>query len=234
MTMKLMTTSIVSGILGIAIFSGMGATLFVYAADSSPSLIEALEPEAAKTRAAAGELQSTDMQAEEVVSVTATVKSVDPETRLIKLEGPDGKKLKVTAGSGVRNLDQLNAGDQITISYMDARLLSLHKGTSVARQGEVAMGAFQAETGTAPAGGVMRSIDLIASVEGLDATNRVVTLKGLQRSTGPGRPMLDIEDADATITLTVPDTISLADIQVGDKVRATYLQGVAVSVESGK
>jgi len=232
--MKLMTISITSGILGIAMFSGMGATPLVHAADSNPSLIEALEPEAKKARAAAGALQGTDTQAEELVSITATVKSVDPKTRLIKLEGPDGKKLKVTAGSEVRNLDQLNAGDQITISYKDAKLLSLHKGTSVQRQGEVAMGAFQAETGTTPAGGVMRTVDLIASIEGLDAANRVVTLKGLQRSTGPGRPMLDIEDADATITLTVPDTISLADIQVGDKVRATYRQRVAVSVETGK
>ena len=232
--MKIMTTSFVSGILGFVTLSGLGVVPLVYGADPNPSLIEALEPEAEKTRAAAGELQGTDARVEELVSVTATVKSVDPKTRLIKLEGPDGKKLKVTAGSEVRNLDQLNAGDQITITYQDARLLSLHKGTSVARQGEVAMGAFQAESGTTPAGAVVRTIDLIASVESLDAANRVVTLKGLQRSSGPGRPMQDIEDADATITLTVPDTISLADIEVGDKVRAAYRQGVAVSVETGK
>lgn len=231
--MKIAATSIVSGILGFAVLSGIGATQLVNAADMAPSLIEALEPEAKKARKVAGQLQGTDEQAEEIVSVTATVLEVDTNTRLIKVKGPDGKKLKVMAGSEVRNLDQLNSGDQITISYKDARLLSLQKGTSVAREGAVAMGALQAETGMTPRGGVMRTVDLIANVEGIDSANRVVTLKGLQRSTGPGRPMVDIEEADATIALTVPDNISLTDIQAGDKVRATYRQSVAVSVEIG-
>lgn len=232
--MKITVTSVAAGIIGFAVLSGIGATQLVKAADTTPSLIEAMEPEAKKARKMAGQLLGTDEQAEELISVTATVLGVDPNTRMIRLKGPDGKKLKVTAGSEVRNLDQLNSGDQITISYKDAKLLSLNKGASVAREGEVTMGAFQAETGTTPRGGVMRTVDLIANVEGIDSANRLVTLKGLQRSTGPGRPMEDIEDADATIALAVPDNISLTDIQVGDKVRATYRQRVAVSVEIGK
>lgn len=231
--MKITTTAFVSGVLGFVVLSGMGATSLVIAADSNPSLIEALEPEAKNARQAAGQLQGTDEQAEELVSVTATVIGVDPKSREIRLKGPDGKKMKVTAGSEVRNLDQLKGGDEITISYKDAKLLSLTKGTSVAREGEVTMGAFQAESGTTPAGGVMRTVDLIADVQGIDTANRMVTLKGLQRSTGPGRPMLDIEDADATISLSVPENINLAGIQVGDKVRATYRQRVAVMVETG-
>jgi Cu/Ag efflux protein CusF len=56
-------------------------------------------------------------QRESVIETSATVESVDQQTREVLLRAPDGRTLAVMAGPEVRNLSELKAGDTVQVTY---------------------------------------------------------------------------------------------------------------------
>ena len=65
---------------------------------------------------------------QETVQLTATVESVDAATREVVLKAADGSLRTVFAGDDVRNLDQIKAGDKVTVRYSVGLVLQLVKG----------------------------------------------------------------------------------------------------------
>jgi hypothetical protein len=59
-------------------------------------------------------------QRESVVETSATVESVDQQTREVRLRAPDGRTLAVVAGPEVRNLPELKAGDVVRVTYYES------------------------------------------------------------------------------------------------------------------
>jgi len=59
-------------------------------------------------------------QRESVIETSATVESVDQQTREIRLRAPDGRVLAVVAGPEVRNLPELKAGDRVRVTYYES------------------------------------------------------------------------------------------------------------------
>ena len=59
---------------------------------------------------------STEVAAGGLVDVTATVEAVDMATRMVTLRGDEGDVLTFLASDEVRNLGQVEVGDQVTIS----------------------------------------------------------------------------------------------------------------------
>src|SRR5512135_1538941 len=49
----------------------------------------------------------------ETASVTATVEAIDQKTREVTLKGPKGNTITFTAGPEVKNLAQVQKGDQV-------------------------------------------------------------------------------------------------------------------------
>jgi hypothetical protein len=154
----------------------------------------------------------------ETIKVTATITAIDKATRDVTLKGPQGNEMTVTAGSEVKNFDQLKVGDKVDLNYIEALTLELKKGGGLVVQRTEKMGAAAAKPGEKPAGAVGRQVTVVADVIAVDPAKQVVTLKGPQR----------------TVDLKIPDPEQFKRIAKGDQVEATYTQAVALAVMPAK
>lgn len=73
----------------------------------------------------------------------------------------------------------------------------------------------RAELGQKPAGIVRKTVEVTATVRGVDTENRTVTSQGPKR----------------TVVLSVAEDIDLGSIKVGDQVDAMYRESLAIKVE---
>jgi Cu/Ag efflux protein CusF len=153
--------------------------------------------------------------AAEVAKVVATVESVDQTTRAVTLKGPKGDMVSFIAGPDVKNLAQVQKGDQVTIEYIAAVAATIKKASGQTRERIETEFKKGAPLGQKPAGIMGKDVKIVASVEAIDAKNNMVTLRGPQR----------------TVTLKVKDNSMLKDVKVGDFVEAEYIEAVAVKVE---
>src|SRR4051812_39408582 len=60
-------------------------------------------------------------------TIVATVEAIDAAQRHITLKGPKGKVVPLTLGPDVRNLEQVKAGDRVSVRYLEALTLTLMK-----------------------------------------------------------------------------------------------------------
>ena len=153
-----------------------------------------------------------------VASVTearATVTRINRATRQVYVTGPEEMPYTITAGPEVRNFDQIKVGDQVVVRFIESVALSLVKdGKEVVGVHETA-DAIRANPGDRPAGAKAQQLEMIAEVIKVDPAAGLVTLKA----------------PDQTFDLPVRDPEQMKLIKVGDKVRATVTEAVAVSVE---
>src|SRR5215470_4462186 len=63
----------------------------------------------------------------------ATVQALDPATREVTLNGPKGQ-FSVVAGPEVKNLDKVQVGDKVTVSYYEGIAAQMAKGASKAEE----------------------------------------------------------------------------------------------------
>lgn len=171
----------------------------------------------AQTQPVAGAVVATapgKAAAAEVVKIAAMVTAVDKATRTVTLKGPKGNELSVIAGPEVKNFDQIKAGDQVTLEYVEALSLQLKKGGGAAVARTEKAGVAAAKPGEKPAGAVGREVTVVADVVDVNAQSQVVTLKGPQR----------------TVELKVKDPEQFKLIKKGDQVEATYTEAMALVV----
>lgn len=182
--------------------------------DAAKEMVQDLQEPATAAQAKAQEIGG--MSAGTETTFTATIQSLDKEKRQITVRSTDGKDVTVPLGQGARNLDQLEIGDRVQVTYSDAMLLNLVKGQNTDPTGVVSMGAFRAESGHKPSVGVGRTLNVVAIVEAINTDARTISLKGPEQ----------------TVTLAAPEHINLSEIQVGDEVTARYRQKISMVVES--
>lgn len=169
--------------------------------------------------AACGYVPGTDSRApavsETLYTATATIDSVDKEERVIKLHGDEsGRNYTVFANDGIKNLDQLEAGDVVVMEYYEATTLSM--ATPDSPDASVAVAAAEAPEGELP-GGIAVETETIV-VQFLDYEDGIATYiapDGLQRRSAVP-PRLQTFASQATR---------------GDMIEVTLTQAVAVSIE---
>jgi Cu/Ag efflux protein CusF len=169
------------------------------------------------TAAAQDEVQeSTGAVATARVSVEGTVEDINTETREITLKGPEGRTETYTAGPEVRRFDNIKKGDVVQVEYLESVALSLAGENEPSPQGGPDNVTVFPE-GEKPSAMTVQTQEVTATVESVDAAAGTVTLKGPK-----GR----------TVTLKAGDDVSgrLANLEVGDKVKARYTQALAVDV----
>jgi Cu/Ag efflux protein CusF len=149
-----------------------------------------------------------------VTRVSAVVEAVDRETREVTLKSETGNSVIVTAGPEVRNFDQIEVGDKVVTEYYEALALVLEKGGMGIREKVEQVSGSRAELGEKPAGSITKTIDAVATVEGMDKETRMIHLRG----------------PEGTLSLKVPETIDMDQFAVGDEVRARYEESVAITV----
>lgn len=149
---------------------------------------------------------------------SARVTHVDLAARIVDLELGDGRVFTVVAGSEVRNLEQLKAGDVVNVAYIESLVLQLKKngGADVTRNETQDL--RRAPSGSTPAAVGQKQETIVADVVAVNAATGDVTLRGPER----------------TVTLRIRDPRQLALVQPGDQVEATFTEAVAVSVDPAR
>jgi hypothetical protein len=150
------------------------------------------------------------------VSTTAEVIAIDHSTRSVALRMSDGSEVAFEAGPQVRNLDQVEAGDSVRVSYLESVVYHLRKPGEASPGVSVEEGILRSRPGEAPAGAVARTMFVTATVRALDPSVPSATLEA---SNGEQR------------TLRVRDADRLKGVKVGDLVEFAFTQAVAVELE---
>jgi len=150
-----------------------------------------------------------------VVEMTATVQAVNKADRTVTIKGPKGNVETITAGPEVKNFDQIKAGDQVALRYVEALSLELKKGGKAPVERTDSTMAGTAKPGEMPAAGVGRQVQVTANVVAVDAATQTVSLKGPRQ----------------TVNLHVVDPAQFKLVKVGDQVEAKYTEAVLLSVE---
>jgi hypothetical protein len=157
---------------------------------------------------------------ETLVTASATVESVDQSSRQVVLrDNADGTVFTVTAGPEVRNLAQLEAGDQVQVDFYRAVAASMADPADPGHV-ETAVLAGRAPEGARPGGLAATSTSMVVTLVDYDRNSGLATFRtpdGITRratvppnlrtfaeARGPGsRVLVSITDAVA-VTITEP------------------------------
>jgi Cu/Ag efflux protein CusF len=194
--------------LGIAVACGLSLTA---CAKHSPPPAPPPPPVALTTlREGPNSLRSSN-----TVSATATVQSINRQTRMVTLRRSDGELIRFNVGDDVTNLPQVRKGDLVNVTYYESVALHLRKPGHGHMGVTVDEDAARAQPGELPAGAVGREVKVTSKVVHVDRRNRSVTLEL------PG---------GEHITFAIEDPSQLRRLKVGDLVQATYREAIAVAV----
>jgi Cu/Ag efflux protein CusF len=153
----------------------------------------------------------------ETIALQAKVVSVDQNTRMVVLEGPEGGLVEFRADDRVKNLAQVRKGDMISAVYQQAIAARLIKRGAAKVGTESGEALATATPGEKPAALGARTIEITARVTKVDRAKKEVTLKGPK-----GR----------SVTVAVKDPTMMEDVKVGDLVEVRYTEALIVAVES--
>jgi len=151
--------------------------------------------------------------------IKATVEALDLDAREITLKGPKGRLITLRVEERVRNLPQVQVGDEIVVRYHESvglQLRRLEMGESVPYGETTADGA---ETVQSQTPGAARQFTVAAYVEAVSPKEKTVTLRG------PDGSLVDLYVRDRNV---------LESLSAGDNVVATYTEAAAVSIELPK
>ena len=153
-----------------------------------------------------------------LVSATATVQSINVATREVTLRGPLGNTISFTVDPRVKRLDEVKVGDEVTSQYYVSVAGELRPPTEAEKANPVAVvsAAARAPKEVDPAGGEVRAVKVVTTVEGIDLPTQTVTLKGPEGN---------------CVTIRAKSLDNLKKLHVGDTIVVTYTEAVAISVE---
>jgi hypothetical protein len=156
----------------------------------------------------------------ETVSVRATVKAIDLNTRTVTLVGPQGNTLMLKVGEEVRNLAQVRPGNEVIARYNASVTYVLAPRGAKLPDDSVSMAGARAAPGQMPSGAVGAKVVVTATVVGVDPVAHTLQLinpaGGLIRSVN---------------VVTPQGQESMKMIKVGDTITGVISEAVAVSVE---
>jgi hypothetical protein len=95
--------------------------------------------------------QPAPVEVRDLLEVTATVDAVDLATRTVTVSDGAGNEYVIEAGPEVRNLEQVEVGDEVVVSYYSALAAELKKPGESDRAVHA-----EAAAGRAPAASVLR------------------------------------------------------------------------------
>ena len=151
------------------------------------------------------------------VTVTATIKAIDPATRSVTLRAENGDEDTFTVGPDVTRFDQLKAGDTIKATYYESLVFQVRKPGTPAPT-----------SGTGLAGGRLK--DAPGGAIGMEQTT-TVTVKAVDVNV----PSITVTTADGrTLTRKIAEKKNLEGVKAGDQIDITYTQAVVVSAEAAK
>ena len=157
------------------------------------------------------------VQAVQSTKTTATVSGINPASRVISLQRPDGQVVEIRAGAEVKNFDKLKVGDKVAVDYTQSLSLELKKGsTGAPKRIESPPTVSRTPGDPNPGATIGAKVTLLADVVSVNQKAHSVRLLGVEGK------MVDLQ---------VPDPEQLKRIKKGDQVQAVYTEALALKVE---
>jgi Cu/Ag efflux protein CusF len=147
---------------------------------------------------------------------TATVVAVDQATRKVTLKPEQGEAFDFVAGPQVKNLAQVQAGDTVTVEFIESIALEVRRNDGSQPDLTVTEAAGAAKPGEKPAGAIGQQVTVSAVIVAIDTTTLRVTVKGPQGNLK---------------VLQAKDPKKVAAVKVGDMVYVTYTEALGISVD---
>lgn len=157
-----------------------------------------------------------DEPAVERTLISGTLAALDTETRTVFLELDNGETMSFVAGPEVQNFAQLEVGDRVDIEHVRALALELRKGSAEEPWRIDDDRTIRAVPGEKPAGATGTVIRALVEVTALHPERGTITVRG-------PRNIVELKIAN-------PDR--LAEIAVGDRIEATYVEAGAIAVRT--
>jgi hypothetical protein len=154
-------------------------------------------------------------EASRSMSAKFTVTAVDTATRKVTLKDPaTGESQTFTAGPQVTKLDQVKVGDAVAVEYEEGLMLEYQPpGSESVPPTAVALGGRDSKV---PAGAIAAGIQATVTIIALDAKSRIATIQA------PNGDQYKVKAAA---------NVQFDKLKVGDRLLATYVQAVAISLE---
>src|SRR5689334_15434701 len=156
-----------------------------------------------------------------LATIDASVESIDYKTREITLKGPLGNSVTFTVSPRVKRFNEIKVGDTVQADYYVSVAAELRKPTPEEAQHplEVIAAGGKAPLSSEPGAAALRTFKVVTTVEGMDRSQRTVTVKGPR-----GR----------TLTAKVERPEVLSELHLGDTIVITYTEALAVSLDKLK
>jgi len=152
----------------------------------------------------------------ETVELRATVTAIDATTRKITLDPEYGETTVVKADEAVVNFNQIRVGDEVDLVVVDQLAVSLIEGGTEMSAG--AMTAVElAPIGAKPGAMVVKTVEVTGTIIAVDTHEHSVTLA--------------LPDGTAK-EIKVGKHRDLSQVGLGDSVRLTLTEAVAISVQT--
>ncbi len=158
----------------------------------------------------------------DLITVSATVKSVDLATRMVTLIGADGETFTVKADEEVRNLPQVRAGDKVQIEFYEGLAAQLNPPGAPVTAPIMTEDMVRAAPGERPGGAIGKVVTKTVTIDSIDHARNVVKFHDA------GNP----QDTPRTITVKKPQfQTMLKTLKAGDKVTLSYFEALAITVK---
>jgi nicotinamide mononucleotide adenylyltransferase len=178
------------------------------------ALAQEKKADAASSKKAASTQQPKTVK-ERVVTKTAIVEAIDLKTRIVTLKDKDGNVADLKVSEKAQNLPQVKVGDQVTAKYYESIAVELADPATPMQTGTSESSA-KAKPGERPAGVEAKMVSVVANIEAIDTKKNIATLKGPE-----GR----------TVNVVIQDPKKWEKAKVGDKLRITYTEALALEVK---
>ncbi len=103
----------------------------------------------------------------EVLSVTATVESINYNARTVTLKGPHGDLVSMKVGEEAKNFNQVKKGDKVTFDYHESVAVDIQKSSGEPMAAET-QSVTSAKPGERPGGTIETTGYTTARVEDID------------------------------------------------------------------
>jgi len=165
---------------------------------------------------------ATDMSSPIRVSINeiktqAKIVELDKANRFAVIRTPKRQYIAVRVPAELHNFDQVKVGDDVLISYtlaVAAQIEPASKSSGIRETIESSSGS-NAAPGDKPGMVGERTVEVIALIQSIDKKAGTATLQGATR----------------TLTISVPSSIDISKLKVGDEVHAVFHDAIAVAVE---
>ena len=153
-----------------------------------------------------------------LLSLAGRIEAIDYANREVTLKDQAGHVETFFVSDDVKRFGEAKVGDNVTAKYYAGLVAELRKPTPEEEKEPLVVleGAGRAATSAAPAGGGVRRIKAVVTIEGLDRPTETITVRG---------------PAGRYYMAQVADPENLTKMHIGDTIVVTLTEAAVVSLE---